>query len=317
MKLTSTNTLTHHERNMRRVGAGVTVLVALVLIGVLLSPSDLAVYGQALGSISGANMLIATLYGFFALWCIAHLDVLGDRVFAGRVGRVSSLRLGLASRAFGHCGCWSKSFRLRCWQQMKLDHKPGRLKAIVRISNSAYFFGIVFTCLIVNIAYPSFLADFTGLPVAYIRLVFTLLIGGSALLAWQTGNGLWRERFYALMLVGLCQICVAFSIYRLAGGALDADFGAVLSVVVLANGIGWCMRVPFTFGVMELMMLMLAAPGQAGAVLAAVTVFHICFQGPALLIALFVTYAPHISVPLLFGRGQVEDWYEFGQRARQ
>lgn len=301
MEFNSSTTLSAREREIRRVGTIGTIVLALVLVVLQLAPGAMEQYWERLGSIPFKLIVMTLLYGVFGLWCMAHLDVIGDRVFAGRIGRVSALRLGFASRAFGYCGCWSKSLRQRAWRQMSLEHKPARLKAIVRISNAAYVFGMVCSFLLVNLIFPDFLAGFLPFERDYVRFIFVVLIVGTLLLAWQRNTGLWVERVQAAMLVGLCQICAAFTIYIVNLEFLAASFGEILAVMVLASGIGWAMRVPFTFGVLELLMVLLAQPGQEGAVLAGITLFHICFQGPAFVTSMLISFAPGLTVPTLLG----------------
>lgn len=303
MNINSTAVLSKDERDMRRWGAIGTVCASLLIIWIRLGPNDFTLYVATLKTVAVEHLVMAFFYGVFALWCMAHLDVIGDRVFGGRVGRRNSLRLGFISRAFGFNGCWSKALRENAWYKMRRGHQPARLKAIVRISNGAFVFGLYCSFLLTNLAYPQFFSALLGFDASFVRFLFIVLVAGSLILAWQRSTALWLERCLAATLVGLCLLCAAFTIYELNAQAFAASFGEVWVVMVLATGLGWLLRVPFTFGVLEVSMLILAAPDQLGAALAGITLFHICFQGPGLITALVLSHWPEKSVPLLLGDG--------------
>jgi len=303
MNFNSTAVLSKGERDIRRWGALGAVLLSMLIIWMRFGPDDMALYMATLKGVAIEHVIMALFYGVFALWCMAHLDVIGDRVFGGRVGRSSALRLGLVSRVFGLNGCWSKVMRENAWYKMKRGDQPARLKAIVRISNGAFVFGLFSTFLVANLMFPQFIAGLLGFDLSFVRFMFLVLVAGSVILAWQRKTVLWQERCLAAVLVGLTMLCAAFTIFRLNGQAFDASFGEVWVVMIIATGLGWLLRVPFTFGVLEVSMLILAAPDQIGAALAGITLFHLCFQGPALVTALAVSLWPERSVPMLLGEG--------------
>lgn len=301
MDYNKSTTLTVNERKTRAIGSLVAVVVAFTFIWLRLRPQDWIDFQNALWTVPATHIGIAVLYGIFAIWCTAHLDVIADHAFGGRIGRPSALRLGIASRAFGHCGCWSKSLRHRTWRLMQLGHKSTRLRAIVRISNGAYVMGLYCWLLIGNVVFPEFLSARVGLDPDFVSFLFLLLIIGSLILVVQRQTTLLLERATAMLMVGLYQVAAAITIYVLVRDVLQTTFGEILVAVVFASSIGWALRVPFTLGVLEVMVLFLAGPDQLGATLAALAIFHLCFQGPAFLISLWISFAPSSAVPLLLG----------------
>jgi len=283
--------LDRKEITLRVLFGLATILIAFVLVHFMTSSTDLASVGALMFEFEAKKILIVLLYGIFALWVTAHLDVIGDQLQGGRKGRVAALKIGLIGRAFTHCGAWTRFLRWRIWRSLQLRSKPSNMRRMLRASRAAYVFGLVVSFFLINLIFPRFVMGVTGFDEGFVRLIFGVLIGGTLMISNQNDLRRLRIKCTALGVVMLGNLVAAFAFYVLISERVDISFGALCVAMIMAQGVAWAMRVPFMLGVLEVALLSVCAPEDRGELLAACGLFHIFFQSPGLITAFWISFS--------------------------
>lgn len=268
-----------------------TIFVAFAIINMMTSPIDFDTVRDQFFDFEAKKILILILYGIFALWVAAHLDVIGDQLQGGKKGRKAALKIGITGRAFTQCGAWTRSLRWRIWRSLQLRSKPSSMRAMLRASRAAYVFGLVVSFFLINLIFPSFVAGMIGFDEGFVRLVFAVLIGGTLMISNQNDTRKLRIKCMALAVVMIGNLVAAFAFFVLISDRVDISFDVLAVAMIMAQGVSWALRVPFMLGVLEVALLSVCAPEERAALLAACVQYHLFFQGPALVAALWISFS--------------------------
>jgi len=294
--------LDRKELILRIVFGLATVSIAGVLSQIMISPAEFAEARALIFEFDPSKMLILVLYGIFAFWVAGHLDVIGDQLIGGRIGRVGALELGLTGRAFGPCGAWTRMLRWRIWRSLQNRCKPSYLRSMLKASRAAYVFGLSLSFFAIILVFPELAVRLTGFDPNFVRLFSVVLILGTLMVSNQNNPRRLSIRCTALAVVMITNLVAALGFYVLIREYVDLSFGVVAVGMVVAQGIGWAMRVPFMLAILEVVFLSLCPVDDKAALLAGCVLFHVFFQGPALIAAFWIAFSD-AARDKLFGVG--------------